>query len=252
MRKAIRLISQLLVVAMLVAMLASVPAFADNSGKPGTEDLSGASSYLVAPKDSSWLDSYETAYAYGPRFGKAAYTYNSPYASGNWKTVEQGTELTLLASERSRYLAKTEDGRVFWINKDCVCDHVVALGRLKTDNAEIDANGPCLTDIKGKDKDVDTPAANQWLDERVECYVYAPKRHLAAEMYYYVVEPTSAEAIAKGYDINREMGRIKQGTKITLLAHYNNRYLVKSESGTIFWMWDWCTSDTYVPYGEAK
>ena len=168
------------------------------------------------------------------------------------RIVAQGTAVTAMASERGRYLVRTEAGDIFWMAISCFSDRYVAPGRQKTDNPDVDANGPGLNDIKGILPDVDRPAPNQWLDERVECYVYAPKHHRAAEMLYYVYPPTSPTAIEKGYDVYRQMGTVKQGTAITLLAHARNRYLVKSEDGKIFWMYDWCTSDTYVAYGEAK
>jgi len=250
MKKTIRFLTQFVCILLIAAMILPMTAFADN-GKPGAEDMEGANRMVVAPKDGSWLDEYKTAYIYAPGHGRCAYTYVNSRGS-RWNTVTQGTEVTLLAYERNYYLVKAEDGRVFWINDGVLCDHVVAPGRTKSDNAEVDANGPSLNDLKGIREDVDIPSPSQWLDERVEAYVYAPKHHLAAEMFYYKAAPTSQKAIDNGWDYYRMIGTIRQGTKVTLLAHYNHRYLAKSEYGEIFWMYDWCVSDTLVPYGEAK
>lgn len=251
MRTVSRLLSLVLCVLVVASVLVPVTAFADGS-KPGPDDLEGASKYLTKPKDSSWLDSYLKGYAYGPEYGRAANRYMSSTASKRSHTVAQGTALTALASERGRYLVKTEDGDIFWMAEACFSDRYVAPGRLKTDNADIDANGPSYNDLEGIYKDVERPGPKEWLDEHVECYVYAPKHHRAAEMLYYARQPVTEEAIEKGYDDRRQMGTVKQGTAITLLAHARNRYLVKAENGMIFWMYDWCTSDTLVPYGEAK
>ena len=251
MKKAHRIISLILCTVMFVSVLAAVPGFADG-GKPGPDDISGAGKYLIPPRDGSWLDSYQKGYVYAPRFGRSAYRYMSSYADKNSRAVAQGTEVTLLAEERTRYLVKTEDGDIFWIAGGCISDRYIAPGRAKTADADIDANGPNLNDIEGVLPDVDLPSPDMWLDERVECYVYAPRFHRGAEMLYYIYPPTSPKAIEEKWDLRRNMGTVKQGTAITLLAHYGNRYLVKTDAGKIFWMYDWCTSDTYVPYGEAK
>lgn len=253
MKKIIRYISLLLGIVIIVSVLSSVAAFADVSGgKPGPDDIKGASKYLVAPKDESWLDAYQKGYVYAPEFGRAAYRYMSSRTADHMKTVPQGTEVTLLAKERTRFLVKTESGDIFWLAESCCSDRYIAPGRAKTGNADVDANGPNLNDLEGIRADVDRPGMNEWLDERVECYVYAPKHHRGAEMLYYIYPPKTPAAIKNGYDIYRRMGTVNQGTAITLLAHHGNRYLVKSEFGDIFWMYDWCTSDTRVPYGEAK
>lgn len=252
MKKTTQILALLLCIVMAVPLIAAVPAFAEDK-KPGPDDLKDAGDYASAPrKEESWLDEYKTGYIYAPGYCQAAYTYCNSTFSDLHKTVAQGTKVTVLAEEKGRSLVKTEEGKAFWVYTGCVADHYVAVGRRLTDNPEVDANGPCLADIEGIKRDMDRPDPKDWLDEYVECYVYAPKHHLAAEMLYYYTKPTSQEAIDKGYTIFRNMGTVKQGTAITLLAHRNNRYLVKLEDGTLFWMYDWCTSDTLVPYGEAK
>lgn len=252
MKFSLRTTSLILCIVMIATLFTSVYAFADGAGKPGPDDIVGASKYLVAPKDDSWLDEYKEGYVYGPSYGRAAYRFMASGAPTHLKSVAQGTAITLLALERGRYLVKTDAGDIFWLSQDCYSDHYVAPGRLMSGNADVDANGPCLKDIEGFNPEMDIPGPRDWLDERVECYVYAPKHHRGAEMFYYNHEPTSAKAKEMGWDVYRRMGTVKQGTAITLLAHVGNRYLVKTDAGQLFWMYDWCTSDTYVAYGEAK
>lgn len=251
MKKTARILAGILCLVMIAAMVLSVPVFADDANKPGPHDLDGASSYLIAPKEGSWLDEYITGYIYAANYCRAAYTYHAPNAANRWKYVYQGTEVTLLAEEAGKYLAKSGTN-VFWVNKNNIADHYVAPGRRLTSNAEVDAHGPSLLDMEGVNWEIDRPAVENWLDEAIECYIYAPKHHQAAEMLYYTQKPTYPEAIKKHYDIRRQMGTVEQGTKVNLLAHRNSRYLVKDEYGRVYWIYDWCTSDTYVPYGEAK
>lgn len=251
MKKTARILAGILCLVMVAAMVLSVPVFADDANKPGPHDLEGASAYLVAPREKSWLDEYKTGYIYAKPYYRATYTYMASSVANRWKYVDQGTKVTVLAEEAGRYLVKTDDV-IAWVDKKAVADHYVAPGRRMTDNAEVDANGPSLKDVEDIYWEIELPAAKNWLDEKVECYVYAPKHHRGAEMLYYTKDPTYQLAIDKGYKHDRRMGTAWQGTKITLLAHQNNRYFVKDESGDIFWMYDWCTSDTYVPLGEAK
>ena len=251
MKKTFRFLSAVLCIAMIAALFAAIPAFAE--GKPGPDDLKDAGKYVYGPKsEDSWLDEYQTGYICPWTYTSAVYTYCTSTIRSHYKTVDHGTEVTLLAKEHDRYLAKTEDGRAFWVFDLWVTDHYVAPGRIFTNDPEVDANGPGLNDIKGMDSEVYRPGCFDWLDKTVDCYVYAPKNHLGAEMLYYSGKPTDDEALKKGYDGNRNMGSIKQGSPITLLAHHGDRYLAKNEGGAFFWIYDWCVSDTLVPYGEAK
>ena len=251
MKKTFRFLSAVLCIAMIAALFAAIPAFAE--GKPGPDDLKDAGKYVCGPKkEDSWLDEYKTAYIYAGGYRTGVYTYSSSRGQGHLRSAATSTEVTLLALENGRYLVKTDEGRFFWVYESCISDHIVAPGRALTDNAELDANGPSFNDVKKYDIEMDRPSPKDWLDEAKECYVYAPIHNYGTPMLYYYGDPTSKEAKEKGYDGTRSFGSIAQGKPITLLAHHGCRYFAVTEAGFAFWIYDWCVSDTQVPYGEAK
>lgn len=90
------------------------------SGRPSKDDLAGASSELQYPKSGSWLDDYETRYVESTN-GGGIYLCYKPGAD-KFATMEDGTEVTVLARQGRNSLVIDEYGEIGWCLSGCLVE----------------------------------------------------------------------------------------------------------------------------------
>lgn len=90
------------------------------SGRPSKDDLADASSKLQYPKSGSWLDDYETRYVESTN-GGGIYLCYKPGAD-KFATMEDGTEVTVLARQGRNSLVIDEYGEIGWCLSGCLVE----------------------------------------------------------------------------------------------------------------------------------
>lgn len=89
---------------------------------PGIEDMKGCYSGVLVPNDESWLPEYEYK-VIRTKGGIRAYLRNDPIlGDGHFSTVNEGTEVIVLARQDGASLVKVKEGVVGWVGSELLGD----------------------------------------------------------------------------------------------------------------------------------
>ncbi len=190
------------------------------SGRPSKDDLAGASSELQYPKSGSWLDYYEIRYVESTN-GGGIYLCYKPSAE-KFSTLEDGTEVTVLARQEKNSLVITEYGEIGW----CLTS------MLRSDWSPsvyeyLHGDAPSKDDLAGCSSKLRQPKSDEWLDEYDIRYV----------------ESTGGDGIYLCYKPGESSySTLEDGTQVAVLARHGKNSLVVTEYGEI----GWCLSNKLV------
>ena len=195
------------------------PSLQRDSDGPSKDDLTGCSSKLAYPSSGSWLDDYETRYVESSG-GKGIYLC---YERGekSFATLEDNTEVTVLARTERNSLVITEDGEIGW----CLSGYLTTKYPSVYDVLEYDY--PTRDALDGCTDKLQQPKKSQMLDEYDIRYV----------------ESSSG----KGIYLCRKPGEesfstLPDDTQVAVMARTEKNSFVITERGEI----GWCRSASLV------
>lgn len=195
---------------------------------PSKDDLAGCSSKLEYPTKGAWLDDYETRYVESST-GNDIYLCYKP-GEEKFSTMEDDTEVTVLARTEKYSLVITEDGQIGWCLSNGLCS-----GGIGYVNDILEYEKPDLGELDGCSSKLQQPKKEQLL----ELY----------DIRY--VESSNGKGIYLCYKPGEDkFSTLSDATEVAVMAQTEKHSLVVTQCGEIGWCLSNClvTEHPYLHY----
>lgn len=213
-----------------IVLFLSVPSAAFADSRYSTVSTTGVA--LVYPSASQYLSTPLKATVKASRANGSIYFMPMPKSgNGNLGTVGNGTEVTILAETNSYYFFETADGRSGWNGKSYfnVLGSAGSAGSGSSYSGNSGSSGGS-TRRSSAGSTVSTtgvalvyPTAGQYLDQPILATVKASR---ANGSIYLMPMPKSG---------NGNLGTVKNGSTVTILAKKGDYYFFQTEDGRVGW-----------------
>ena len=190
--------------------------------------MAGCSSKLEYPTKGAWLDDYETRYVESST-GNGIYLCYKP-GEEKFSTMEDDTEVTVLARTEKYSLVITEDGQIGWCLSNGLCS-----GGIGYVNDILEYEKPDLGELDGCSSKLQQPKKEQLL----ELY----------DIRY--VESSNGKGIYLCYKPGEDkFSTLSDATEVAVMAQTEKHSLVVTQCGEIGWCLSNClvTEHPYLHY----